>query len=104
MRGGGAAVGCGVAMLPLLFRAARCERTLHTKRRTQCRSMGQSACKGAPTGRGLWGFSWGLGIKAIEEPETVPRVKTQDRNMNKNNLKHKHTLWFHRCETFKTKP
>lgn len=30
MGGGGAAVGGGVAMLPLLFKAARCERTLQT--------------------------------------------------------------------------
>lgn len=30
MGGGGAAVGGGGAMLPLLFKAARCERTLQT--------------------------------------------------------------------------
>lgn len=63
MGGGGAAAGGGVAMLPLLFKAARCERTLqttHKKRRTQCRSMGQSACRG-PTGRGILGNFCGFG-------------------------------------------
>lgn len=65
MRGGGPG---GAMLLLLLFRAARCERTFQMtqKRRTQCRSMGQLACKGAPTGRGLWVI---LGIKAIQEPE-----------------------------------
>lgn len=100
MRGGGAAVECDGAMLPLLFKAARCERTLqttHTKRRTQCRSMGQSACKGAPTGRGV-------GIRAIQEPQPAPPVKAQDRNMNTNSLKHKQILWFQLYEPFRAKP
>lgn len=35
MRGGGAAAECDVAMLPLLFRAARCERTLQTTQKEE---------------------------------------------------------------------
>lgn len=35
MRGGGAAVECDVAMLLLLFKAARCERTLQTRQKEE---------------------------------------------------------------------
>lgn len=38
MRGGGAAVECGEAMLLLLFTAARCERTLQTTQKEKHRA------------------------------------------------------------------
>lgn len=54
MRGGGAAVECDVAMLPLLFTAARCERTLQTthKKKNTVQEHGSVCMQQA----GLWGL------------------------------------------------
>lgn len=63
------------ATLPLLFKAARCERTFQTTttKKEQCRRMGQSACKGtrAQQQRLLCIFR-GFQTGAMQEPKTVP--------------------------------
>lgn len=65
MRGGGAAVECDVAMPPpllLLFRAARCERTLQTthKKKNTVQERGSVCMHGCTDRQGIMGIFKGF--------------------------------------------
>lgn len=74
--GGGGAAAVGGAMLPLLFTAARCERTLQTydtqKEEHSAGAWVSLHARASQQAGAFWVISVGLGIKAIQEPETVP--------------------------------
>lgn len=63
MGGGGTAVGCGVAMLLLLFKAARCERTLQTthKKKNTVQEHGSVCMQERANRQGLMGIFLGFG-------------------------------------------
>lgn len=63
MGGGGAAVGWGVAMLPLLFNAARCERTLQTthKKKNTVQEHGSVCMQERANRQGPMGIFLGFG-------------------------------------------